>query len=138
MKIFDCTTFYNEKLRMEAVFNLLDQYVHKLIVIESVYSHSGNKKKLNFDINDYPDFKNKIEYIVIDHEPEDLIKDKHLLKQSIYKRFNSVKRIEQSYNHMHLGIKDASEEDLIMISDNDEIPNLDSIEFKNSKHNFYI
>ena len=39
---------------------------------------------------------------------------------------------------MHLGIKDASEEDLIMISDNDEIPNLDSLEFKNSKNNFYI
>ena len=138
MKIFDCTTFYNEKLLMEARFNILDQYVHKFIVIESVYSHSGNKKKLNFDINDYPDFKNKIEYIVIDHEPEDLIKDKHLLKQSIYKRFNSVKRIEQSYNHMHLGIKDASEEDLIMISDNDEIPNLDLHNIRNEKSKIII
>ena len=108
MKIFDCTTFYNEKLLMEARFNILDQFVYKFIVVESVFSHSGIKKKLNFNINDYPDFKNKIEYIVINNEPEDLIKDEHLLKQSIYKRFNSVKRIEQSYNYMHLGIKDAS------------------------------
>ena len=138
MKIFDCTTFYNEKLLMEARFNILNLHVHKFVVVESVYSHSGNKKKLNFDINDYPDFKDKIEYIVIENEPDDLIKDRGLLEQSIYKRFNSVKRIEQSYNYMLLGIKDASDDDLIMISDNDEIPNLDLIEFKNSNYNFYI
>jgi hypothetical protein len=33
-----------------------------------------DKKKLNFNINNYPNFKNKIIYLVIEDEPEDLIK----------------------------------------------------------------
>ena len=73
MKIFDCTTFYNEKLMMDIRFNILNEHISKFIVVESLFSHSGEKKNLNFDINDYPKFKDKIEYIVIDTEPEDLI-----------------------------------------------------------------
>ena len=60
MKIFDCTTFYNEKMMMDVRFNILNEYVSKFIVVESLYSHSGEKKKLNFEINDYPKFKEKI------------------------------------------------------------------------------
>ena len=66
MKIFDCTTFYNEKMMMDVRFNILNEYVSKFIIVESLYSHSGEKKKLNFDINDYPKFKEKIKYIVIE------------------------------------------------------------------------
>jgi len=138
MKIFDCTTFYNEKLLMEIRFNILNYYVDKFIVVESHYSHSGNKKKLNFNIEDYPKFKNKIEYIVIENEPENLIKDEALLKLQHNKRINSIIRIEQSYNSMIEGISSASDQDLIMISDNDEIPNLQSDDFINSQNNFYI
>ena len=138
MKIFDCTTFYNEKLLMEVRFNILNDYVDKFIVVESHYSHSGNKKKLNFNIEDYPKFKNKIEYIVIENEPENLIKDEALLKLQHNKRLNSIIRIEQSYNSMIDGISSASDQDLIMISDNDEIPNLKSDDFIKSQNNFYI
>ena len=138
MKIFDCTTFYNEKLLMDIRFNILNDYVDKFIVVESHYSHSGNKKNLNFKIEDYPKFKNKIEYIVIENEPENLIKDLELLKQPHNKRINSIIRIEQSYNFMMSGISSASDEDLIMISDNDEIPNLQSDDFIDSKNNYYI
>ena len=74
MKIFDCTTFYNEKMMMDVRFNVLNHYVSKFIVVESTFSHSGKKKKLNFNIDDYPKFKDKIIYLVIDHEPIELIK----------------------------------------------------------------
>ena len=30
MKIFDCTTFYNENLILEARFNILNEFVDKL------------------------------------------------------------------------------------------------------------
>ena len=80
MKIYDCTTFFDEKMMMDVRFNILDKYVNKFIVIESVYSHSGIKKKLNFNINEYPKFKNKIEYIVIDNQPLDLYSEKKLNK----------------------------------------------------------
>ena len=59
MKIIDCTTFFQEKLMMEVRFNILDPYVDKFIVCEASFTHSGNKKSINFYPNDYPDFKKK-------------------------------------------------------------------------------
>ena len=49
MKIFDCTTYYNEDLMLEVRFNILNEYVDKFIITEAKYSHSGEKKKLNFN-----------------------------------------------------------------------------------------
>ena len=138
MKIYDCTTFYSEHMMMDVRFNILNKHVHKFIVIESLFSHSGEKKKLNFDINNYPRFKDKILYIVIENEPEDLIKDINQLKNQSNKRINSLKRINQSYDYMLKGIEDASDEDLIILSDNDEIPNLDSSEFQKSDKDLFI
>ena len=138
MKIFDCTTFFNEKMMMDVRFNILDEYVSKFIVVESTFSHSGEKKKLHFNINDYPKFKEKIEYIVIENEPVDLIKDDKLLKDSYYKRSNSLKRIEQSYEYMLNGLDSAVDNDLILLSDNDEIPNLSSFLIEDLKKTDYV
>ena len=75
MKIFDCTTFYSEHMMMDIRFNILDKHVHKFVVVESLFSHSGEKKKLNFDIKNYPKFKDKIIYLVIEKEPEGIVHD---------------------------------------------------------------
>ena len=138
MNIYDCTTFYSEKMMLDLRFNILNDNVYKFIVVESCFSHSGEKKNFNFNINDYPKFKDKIIYLKINNEPIDLYKNKEQLKNPIYKRQNSIKRIEQSYHYMMKGILDAHDDDLIMISDNDEIPNLNSSQFKNSNKNFII
>ena len=138
MRIFDCTTFFNEKMIMDLRFNTLNPYVTKFIVVESIYSHSGQKKKLNFNINDYPDFKNKIEYIVIKEEPAEIIKGDELIKNPHNKRFNSLKRIEQSYDYMIKGIDEAQEDDLILLSDNDEIPNLSLSLIEDLKKTNYV
>ena len=137
MKIFDCTTFFSEHMMMDVRFNILDKHVHKFVVVESLFSHSGKKKKLNFDINNYPKFKDKIVYLVIEKEPDDIIYDDKTGSQSI-KRLNSLKRINQSYDFMQKGIDTASSNDLILLSDNDEIPNLDSLNFKNTKKDLFI
>ena len=126
MKIFDCTTFYSEDLMLDVRFNILNEYVHKFVIVESKYSHSGKKKNLNFDINNFKKFKDKIRYVVIENEPDGLQEIKDQSKSSIIKRMNSIKRVEQSYNYMQNGIKDALENDLIVLSDNDEIPNFNS------------
>ena len=130
MKIYDCTTFYSEHMMMDVRFSILNKYVEKFVVTESLYSHSGRRKKLNFDINNYPKYKNKIIYLVIDKEPNDLIE---IEQNNVDKRLNSIKRIELSYNYMNNAIKDVAEDDLIILSDNDEIPNLDSKAFLNCK-----
>jgi len=137
MNIYDCTTFYSERMMLDLRFNILNENVYKFIVVESAFSHSGVKKNFNFNINDYPKFKDKIIYLKIHNEPIGLHNDIEELN-SFNKRLNSIKRIEQSYDYMMRGIIDAQEEDLIIISDNDEIPNLNSNQFKNSNKNFII
>ena len=69
MKIFDCTSYYSEDLILDIRFNVLNEKVYKFIVVESLFSHSGQKKKLNFDINNFKKFKDKIIYLVIEKEP---------------------------------------------------------------------
>ncbi len=138
MKIFDCTTFYSEHLMMDVRFNVLNEYVHKFIVCESTISHSGKPKKLNFDINNYPKFKDKIIYIVIEKEPEGIIGDGKQNLIPTEKRQNSLKRIELSYDRMMEALNIAQENDLIILSDNDEIPNLNSSQFKNSNKDIFI
>lgn len=137
MKIYDCTTFYSEHMMLDLRFNILNEHVHKFVVIESTYSHSGKKKKLNFDINNYSKFKDKIIYKVIDYEPTNIESITNESPQYL-KRINSLKRIELSYNFMENAIENANGEDLIILSDNDEIPNLNSSLFKNTNKNLII
>ncbi|MBD1174356.1 hypothetical protein IDH32_03065 [Pelagibacterales bacterium SAG-MED01] len=135
MKIIDCTTYYSEDLMLDIRFNILNQYVDKFIITESKFSHSGKKKPLNFNINNFPKFKDKIEYLVIEDEPDEI--DTTNISSST-KRMNSLLRIEQSYNFMMNAVKDASDNDLICLSDNDEIPNFNSKHFKESQNDIYI
>ena len=138
MKIFDCTTFFDEKMMMDIRFNVLNKFVTKFIVVESIFSHSGKKKKLNFNINDYPKFKDKINYIIIDKEPDNIDKENKLSEKKISKRMNSIKRIEQSYEYMSKGLGEINDDDLVMISDNDEIPNLESVDINKINNNFLV
>ena len=135
MKIIDCTTYYSEDLMLDIRFNILNQFVDKFIIVEATHSHSGEKKTLNFNINDFPKFKDKIEYLIIENEPEGIIKN---AEDSSIKRMNSLLRIEQSYNYILNALETVSEDDLICLSDNDEIPNLESKYFKNSKKDVFI
>ena len=130
MKIFDCTNYFNEDMMYGLRLKILDKCVDKFVVAEARYSHSGEPKKLNFDINRYPNFKDRIIYIVVDNEPNDLsdLKDLSYDQAQGMKRMNSLKRIKQQYDALSKGIKDASQDDLIILSDCDEIPNLENLE----------
>tara|TARA_B100000900_G_scaffold246952_1_gene210059 strand:- start:1079 stop:1963 length:885 start_codon:yes stop_codon:yes gene_type:complete len=136
MKIIDCTTYYSEDLMLDVRFNILNQFVDKFIIVESKYSHSGEKKALNFNIDNFPKFKDKIQYLTIESEPEGIIENKD--NSSSIKRLNSLLRIEQSYNFISNALSDVPENDLICLSDNDEIPNFDSASFRNSKNDIFI
>ena len=129
MKIFDCTNYFNEDLMYGLRLEILDEYVDKFVVAESMYTHSGQPKKLHFDIGKYPKFKHKIDYIVVKEEPSDLITLDGLTYNQVQamKRVNSLKRIKQQYDVLVNGIVDANDDDLIILSDCDEIPNLKNI-----------
>ena len=136
MKIIDTTTFFDEKLMMEIRFNILNSVVDKFVICESRFSHSGLKKNINFNINDYPKFKEKIIHCVIDKEPENLISKEELSVAD--KRLNSVMRIKHQRNYIMEVLNQFSAEDFIIHSDNDEIPNIDNFDLLNSKKKFVI
>ena len=64
--------FYDEDLVIDLRLNILNEYVHKFVIVESKFTHSGKKRELLFDINKYSKFKKKINYIVLENEPVDL------------------------------------------------------------------
>ena len=139
MKICDCTIFFDEKMMYEIRLNSLNDYVDKFIVAESLFTHSGKKKKQNFNINDYPKFKDKIHYILLDSEPSDLYNiNKSTIDKTGLLRMNSLKRIEQQYNSLSKGIENLSDEDLIILSDCDEVPKLDNLKKEEVKNNILL
>ena len=71
-KIYDCITFYNENLQVKLRLNILNDYVDKFVICESIYDHKGKKKNLNFKIEEFKQFKDKIIYLVLDTQFPDI------------------------------------------------------------------
>ena len=143
MRIFDCFMFYDEEAVLDIRLNSLKNSVDCFVIVESKFYHNGKKRDLKFDINKYPKFKDKIIYIVQDDEPPNLEKvnkeDDEALKSHKF-IFNAHKRENFQRNQIHKGLDKANDDDLIMISDLDEIPNPDKItEFdKNDKYACFV
>ena len=121
---------------MDIRFNILEPYVDKFIVCESLFTHSGKSKNVNFKINDYPKFKDKIIHIILEKEPENLIVKENLTAQE--KRLNSINRIRAQRNYIKNYLNEFSLEDYIIHSDNDEIPNLEKFNLKLNSKKFVI
>ena len=131
MKIIDTTTFFEEKMMMNLRFNILNLFVDQFIVCEARFTHSGKKKEINFKKKDYPEFEEKITHLIIDKEPDSIIKKDLLEPHEL--RLNSVLRIKTQRDYIAKSLKDNSPEDYIIHSDNDEIPDLEKINFKKNK-----
>ena len=74
MKIFDCFQFFDEEMLLDLRLNIMDKYVDKFVITEANYMHNGKPKKLNFDINKFSKFKDKIIYIPVNEQPSNLHK----------------------------------------------------------------
>ena len=135
MKIYDCFQFFDEDMMLDLRLNILNKYVDKFVIVENLFLHSGKKKKKNFDINKFKKFKDKIEYILVDKLPNDLYEiEKQPEKEKGDRVIDNTLKIEHNQrNKIFSGLKDASENDFIIISDVDEIPNLENINFNAKK-----
>ncbi len=132
MKIYDCCMFFDEEMLLSLRLKTLNKYIDKFIIVESKYTHSGDKKKLIFDINKYAEFKNKINYVVTDNFAkgiETINSDDDENKKNIKYIMNALKRENYQRDKITDGLRDASPNDWVIISDLDEIPNLDKINF---------
>jgi len=133
MKIFDCFQFFDENMMLDLRLNILDQHVHKFIIVENAYMHSGKKKNPVFDIQNFTKFKDKIIYILVDKLPEGLYNiDKIKNVNDVGNRIidNTLKIEHAQRNTITQGLSEAKDEDLVIISDVDEIPNLEKVNFK--------
>ena len=141
MKIYDCFMFYDEDLVIDLRLNILNEYVHKFVIVESKFTHSGKKRELLFDINKYSKFKEKINYIVLENEPVDLEivhdNDTDDKKNSKY-IMNALKRENFQRNGIKKGLTNAEPGDLILVSDVDEIPNLSNLDLNEINDNIIL
>tara|TARA_A100001011_G_scaffold9439_1_gene10582 strand:+ start:10877 stop:11746 length:870 start_codon:yes stop_codon:yes gene_type:complete len=126
--------YFDEDMLLDLRLNILDQYVSKFVICEATYNHKGISKKLNFDIKKFKKFEKKIIYTVLDQNPPNLKKidsnEKPNLKNSKILH-NSITRDVFQRNHLMSKISDFVDDDLILISDLDEVPNLEQFRYKN-------
>ena len=128
MKLYDCFMFSDETMLLKIRLNILHKFVDKFIISEARYLHNGKEKKLNFNIKNFSEFKDKIEYIVVEQPPKLLKIYREDTKKNIEEKkiLNSM-RLENHQRQMLVkGLKDLNSEDIILISDIDEIPNLEN------------
>ncbi len=115
IKLIDCFMYYDEDMMLDIRLNTLNSVVHKFVICEATRDHAGNNKDLKFNIKNFQKFKNKINYIVVDDLPV------NVKSQKKHWHENHV-RDQYQRNALSRGINDFEANDLIMISDIDEIP----------------
>ena len=96
---------------------------------------------MKFDINNFQKFKDKIKYIVVDKAPPNILQLEN--EGSENKRgtkliLNGMARDYFQRENLSKGLTDTQDEDLILISDLDEIPNLDGLDISKVKNNIVI
>jgi len=133
MKIFDCFMYFDEETVLELRLNILDKYVDYFVIVESSFTHKGDRRNLKFDHQKFKKFKDKIIYITFDEEPLEIAKnevnkkDAEAIKSFKYIE-NAILRENGQRNHILKGLGLAKDDDMILISDVDEIPNLENLD----------
>ena len=111
--VYDCFQFFNELDILKIRLNVLGPVVDKFVISEATETFSGLKKPLYYEENKelFAEFADKIIHVVVEDTPEG---DTHY-RDTFQK--NAVTR----------GLKGCTDEDVIIFSDLDEIPNPDKI-----------
>ena len=106
-RIYDCITFYDENFLTNLRFEILDKFVDFFVICESKYDHKGNSKKINFSLLNEK-FKKKVRHLIIDEK---------------FPNNNGWECEKFQREKIFSGIQEASDNDYIIYSDSDEIPN---------------
>ncbi len=143
-KIYDAFLFFNELELLELRLNILNDVVDKFVIVESTKTFSSKNKPLFFDENKsmFNKFKDKIIHVVIDDTPSSFLSinyiqspntDEEILKNKILKyvddspgwpRHETQWGVETFQRESIIkGLVDCSDDDIVVISDVDEIPN---------------
>ena len=118
MAIYDCFQYFNEDHMLDLRMSILNEDVDYFVISESNKTHQGENKSLNFNIENFKKYKKKIIYTVANFN-----EDKNFINHQ-----GGESLIEQHQrNNILNGLNKAHENDLIILSDSDEIPDLKKI-----------
>lgn len=112
--IFDCFIFNNEFEILEKRFETLYDTVDRFIIVEATRTHGNKPKELNFNNNlgRFEKWLNKVTYLVVEDFPaEDSWSIERHQRDAIMR-----------------GLTSCQDDDIIIISDCDEIPSISAIE----------
>ena len=130
MKIFDCFMYFDEEVVLDIRLNTLNEFVDYFVIVESKFTHKGDSRNLKFNLKSFQKFKDKIIYLIYDEIPSEIekinIEDSYNEQTRKY-ILNAVHRENEQRNFIKNGLSSADNNDLIFISDVDEIPNLSNL-----------
>lgn len=114
--VYDCFQFFNELDILKIRLNVLNPVVDRFVISEATETFSGLKKPLYYEENKelFAEFQDKIIHVVVDDTPKGADWGTH--ERDTFQK-NAVTR----------GLKDCTDEDIVIFSDLDEIPNPDKI-----------
>ena len=129
-KVYDCITFYQANMLFQLRFEILKDVVDYFVICEANKSHTGLKKEFNFNPKIPKKYKDKIIYIKVTDLPDIKIKGK-----------KDYKLLSLQMENLFKGIRSANQNDLIIFSDEDEIPNpniINSFNYKKYKFGIFL
>ena len=121
--IYDCFSYWDEDLLLDLRLNILDKYVDFFVIVEGNKTWQNNPKNLRFDINRFSKFKEKIIYVPVTNMPSGI---------------NPYLRENFQRNSIMRGLEKCKDDDFIIISDLDEIPNPDRLKKFNKKMRYAV
>ena len=124
--------YFDEEVVLDLRLNTLNEYVDYFVIVESSFNHKGEKRELKFNLKKFEKFSKKIIYLVYDEVPQKIepinATDNENEKSRKY-IFNAYLRENAQRNYIFKGLHHADPNDIILVSDVDEIPNLEKINF---------
>jgi len=117
-RLFDCFTFFNELDLLEVRLETLAPHVDYFVLAESPMTYRADPKPLYFQENKerFAKFLPKIRHIIVDDLPTEKGFDHNWQRETLQRAA------------LERGLADARDEDIIMLSDLDEIPSPSKIQ----------
>jgi beta-1,4-mannosyl-glycoprotein beta-1,4-N-acetylglucosaminyltransferase len=114
-RIFDCFCFFNELDLLEIRLNELNDVVDVFVLVEAVWTHQKKEKPLYYEINKerFSRFHSKIRHVIVNETPG-FFYNFRIPNSWDFERFQK--------DQIKTGLFDCAPDDIIMISDVDEIP----------------
>ena len=129
--LIDSFTYFNEKELVELRLKYLNPIVDHFVIIESNITFTGKEKKWNFPNvlkNNLKEFSHKIQYHQLNIKLDEIKNEESWIIDNI--KGDDFWRIENfQRNYIKTACKKFSKDDILIISDLDEIPSTKKLNF---------